>query len=132
MSDIAPKHFRTPLARVRGRGTARSGTHEFWLQRVTSVAGIPLTIAAFVIIIMLLGRNQAAVAQILGAPLVAIIMLLFIACTVTHMKIGMQEILEDYVPDESTKLTLLMSNTFFCWIVGLIAAYAILKLSFGV
>ena len=132
MSDIAPKHFRTPLARVRGRGTAKSGTHEFWLQRVTSVAGVPLTAAALIIVIMLLGRNQAAVAQILGTPLVAIIMLLFIVCTITHMKIGMQEILVDYVPDESLKLTLLLANAFFCWIVGLICAYAILKLSFGV
>jgi len=93
MSDLAPKHFRTPLARVRGHGAARSGTNDFWLQRVTSVAGIPLTAAALVIVIMLLGRNQAAVAQILGAPLVAVIMLLFVVCTVTHMKIGMQEIL---------------------------------------
>ena len=100
MSDLAPKHFRTPLAQVRGRGAAKSGTQDFWVQRVTSVAGIPLTVAAFVIVIMLLGRNQAAVAQILGAPLVAIVMLLFIVCTITHMKIGMQEILVDYVPDE--------------------------------
>jgi len=132
MSDLAPKHFRTPLARVRGRGAAKSGTQDFWVQRVTSVAGIPLTVAAFVIVIMLLGRNQAAVAQILGAPLVAVIMLLFIVCIIIHMKIGMQEILVDYVPDESLKLTLLLANSFFCWIVGLICAYAILKLSFGV
>ena len=132
MNDIAPKHFRTPLAQVRGRGAAKSGTHEFWLQRVTSVAGIPLTIMAVFIVISLLGRNQAAVAQILGSPLVAITMLLFIFCTIVHMKIGLQEILVDYVPDESTKLALLLSNTFFCWIVGLICAYAILKMSFGV
>ncbi len=132
MSDLAPKHFRTPLARVRGRGAAKSGTQDFWVQRVTSVAGIPLTVAALIIVIMLLGRNQAAVAQILGAPLVAVIMLLFIVCIIIHMKIGMQEILVDYVPDESLKLTLLLANAFFCWIVGLICAYAILKLSFGV
>jgi succinate dehydrogenase / fumarate reductase membrane anchor subunit len=132
MSDIAPKHFRTPLARVRGRGAAKSGTQDFWLQRLTSVAGIPLTIMAIVIGMLLLGRNQAAVAQILGSPFVAVIMLLFIICTVIHMKIGMQEILVDYVPEESTKLALLLANTFFCWAVGLIAAYSILKLSFGV
>ncbi len=90
MSDIAPKHFRTPLARVRGRGAAKSGTGDFWLQRLTSVAGIPLTIMAIIIGMLLLGRNQAAVAQILGSPFVAVIMLLFIICTVIHMKIGMQ------------------------------------------
>ena len=49
MSD-APKHIRTPLARVRGLGAARSGTEHFWRQRLTAVANIPLTIAAVVII----------------------------------------------------------------------------------
>jgi succinate dehydrogenase / fumarate reductase membrane anchor subunit len=132
MSEGAGKHIRTPLARVRGRGSARSGTEEFWHQRVTSVAGVPLTIAAVFIIISLLGRNQAAAAQVLGSPLVAIIMLLFIISTVVHMRIGMQVIIEDYVHADSTKLTLLMANSFFCWAVGLVSAFGILKLSFGV
>ena len=126
------KHIRTPLARVRGRGAARSGTRDFWRQRLTAVANIPLTIAAIIIIIMLLGRNQAAVAQILGAPLVAIIMLLFVASVTVHMRIGMQVIIEDYVHDESTKLTLIMANTFFAIAVALASAFGILKLSFGV
>ncbi|HEX4407888.1 MAG TPA: succinate dehydrogenase, hydrophobic membrane anchor protein [Xanthobacteraceae bacterium] len=132
MSEAAPKNFRTPLAKVRGRGAARAGTEDFWLQRMTAVAGVPLTIMAIVIAMLLLGRNQAAVAQILGSPLVAVIMLLFVICIVTHMKIGMQEILVDYVADDSMKLTFLLANTFFCWAVGLICVYAILKMSFGV
>jgi succinate dehydrogenase / fumarate reductase, membrane anchor subunit len=126
-----PEHIRTPLARVRGFGTAKSGTRDFWRQRLTAVANIPLTIAAVIILITLLGRNQAATAQILGSPAVAIILLLFIGSTVTHMKIGMQVIIEDYVHDESAKLTLVMANTFFCVTVGAIAVYALLKLSFG-
>src|SRR4051795_7907092 len=72
-------HIRTPIARVRGLGSARSGTKHFWQQRVTSVAAIPLTIAFFVIVANVLGRNHAAVVQILGSPLVAILLLLFIA-----------------------------------------------------
>ena len=70
--------MRTPMRRVRGLGAAHSGTQTFWHQRITSVAGIPLTIALVVIVISLLGRSHAAVVQILGSPLVAIIMLLFI------------------------------------------------------
>jgi succinate dehydrogenase / fumarate reductase membrane anchor subunit len=131
MSEPA-KHIRTPLARVRGFGAAHSGTNHFWRQRLTAVAGIPLTIAVVVIIVMLLGRNQAAVAQILGSPLVAIIMLLFIGSITTHMKIGMQVVIEDYVHDDTVKLALVMANTFFCIAVGLASAYGILKLSFGV
>jgi len=126
------KHIRTPLARVRGRGAARSGTRDFWRQRLTAVANVPLTIAAIIIIITLLGRNQTAVAQIIGAPLVAIIMLLFVASVTVHMRIGMQVIIEDYVHDESTKLTLIMANTFFAIAVALASAFGILKLSFGV
>ena len=131
MSDNV-KHIRTPLARVRGRGAARSGTRDFWRQRLTAVANIPLTIAAIIIMITLLGRNQAAVAQILGAPLVAIIMLLFVASVTVHMRIGMQVIIEDYVHDESTKLTLIMANTFFAIAVALASAFGILKLACGV
>jgi succinate dehydrogenase / fumarate reductase, membrane anchor subunit len=126
-----PKHIRTPLARVRGLGAARSGTDHFWRQRLTAVANIPLTIAAVVIIIMLLGRNQAAVAQILGSPPVAIIMLLFIASITMHMRIGMQVIIEDYVHDEIAKLALIMANAFFTIAVALTSAFGILKLAFG-
>ena len=130
MSDT-PKHMRTPLARVRGLGAARSGTDHFWRQRLTAVANIPLTIAAVVIIIMLLGRNQAAAAQILGSPLVAIIMLLFIASITMHMRIGMQVVIEDYVHDEIAKLALIMANAFFTIAIALTCAFGILKLAFG-
>jgi succinate dehydrogenase membrane anchor subunit len=126
------RHIRTPLARVRGRGAARSGTGHFWRQRLTAVANIPLTIAAIIIIITLLGRNQAAAAQILGSPLVAMIMLLFVISVTVHMRIGMQVIIEDYVHDESVKLTLIMANTFFAVAVALGSAFGILKLAFGV
>jgi succinate dehydrogenase / fumarate reductase membrane anchor subunit len=123
---------RTPLARVGHLGSARSGTEHFWRQRLTAVANIPLTIAVAAIIMGLFGRNHAAVAKILGSPLVAIIMLMFITSIVYHMWLGMQTIIEDYVQREPLKLVMLMGNTFFCIAVGLTAVFAILNLSFGV
>ena len=124
--------MRTPMGRVRGLGTAHSGTGTFWHQRITSVAAIPLTIALFVIGISLLGRSPAAVAQILGSPIVAIIMLLFVLNTAYHMWIGLQEIIVDYVHEEKMKLAALMANMFFCFAAALACVFAILKLSFGV
>ena len=129
---MAAGKLSTPLARVRGLGSARSGTAEFWRQRLTSVAGVPLSIAFVVIAISLLGRNHAAVVQILGSPFVAVVMLLFIVSICIHMRIGMQVIVEDYVHDERIKLVLLMANTFFCVAIGLASAFAILMLSFKV
>jgi succinate dehydrogenase / fumarate reductase membrane anchor subunit len=123
---------RTPLARVRGLGSAKTGTAQFWHQRLTAVANVPLTIAFVLIVVALLGRNHAAAQQILGSPLVAIVMLLFIGSITYHMRIGMQVIIEDYVHEETAKLALIMLNTFFAVAVALASAYAIFKLSFGV
>lgn len=131
MSDHLPRTMRTPLGRVRHLGSAHNGTGHFWHQRLTAVAGVPLTIAMVTIVIGLLGRNHAAVVQILGSSFVAIVMLLFIISSVYHMWLGMQVIVEDYVHDENWKLVTLMANTFFSFAVGLAAVFAILKLSFG-
>jgi succinate dehydrogenase / fumarate reductase, membrane anchor subunit len=127
-----PSSMRTSLNRVRGYGSARSGTEHFIQQRLTAIANIPLTIAAVVIVISLIGRNHAAVAQILGSTPVAIIMVLFIVSTFYHMRIGMQVIIEDYVHEEGAKYALLVLNTFFAVVAGFSSIYAILKLSFGV
>jgi succinate dehydrogenase / fumarate reductase, membrane anchor subunit len=124
--------MRTPLRRVRGFGSARSGTEHFWYQRLTSVALVPLSIAVVLIMVALLGRNHAAVVQILGSPIVAVIMLLFVIAMAYHMKLGMQVIIEDYVHDEAQKFSLLIGNSFFCFVIALAAMFAILKLSFGV
>ena len=129
---VAGKKMSTPLARVRGLGSAKSGTEHFWRQRLTAVANVPLTIGFVFIVVGLLGRNHAAVVQILGSPLVAVIMLLFIVSITTHMRIGMQVIIEDYVHDEGHKFFLLIANTFFAFAIGLASAFAILMLSFKV
>jgi succinate dehydrogenase / fumarate reductase, membrane anchor subunit len=124
--------MRTPLGRVRGLGSAKTGTEDFWQQRLTAIASVPLTIAGVVLVISLTGRSYPAVKQILASPLVAVLMLLFVLATTWHMKIGVQVVIEDYVTDEKQKITLVMLNIFFAVAIGLACAYAILKLSFGV
>ena len=126
------KSMRTPLGRVRSLGASHSGTSDFWRQRLTAVAMTLLMVPVIVVVMMLLGRNQAGAAQILGSPLVAIILLLFIVASVWHMKIGMQVVIEDYVHSEVVKLVAIMANNFFSVAVALASIYAILKLSSGV
>lgn len=131
MSD-ARHSMRTPLGRVRNLGSARSGTSDFWRQRLTAVATTLLTVPVIFIVLALAGRNHAATQQILASPLVAIIMALFIIASAIHMKIGMQVIIEDYIHDEKLKLAAIIGNVFFCSVVTLASLYAIFKLSSGV
>ena len=131
-SPSPPKTMRTPLSRVRYLGASHSGTSDFWRQRVTAVAVTLLIVPVIVVVMILLGRNQAGAAQILGSLPIAIIMLLFIIASAWHMKIGMQVVIEDYVHHEKIKLASIMANNFFSIVVALASIYAILKLSSGV
>ena len=130
----APKSpsMRTPLARVRSLGSSHSGTSDFWRQRLTAVAMTVLIVPVIVVVLMLIGSNQAGAKQIFSSLPIAIIMLLFIVASAWHMKIGMQVVIEDYVHNEKIKLASVMANTFFCIAVALASIYAILKMSSGV
>jgi succinate dehydrogenase / fumarate reductase membrane anchor subunit len=123
--------MRTPLARVRRLGAAHAGTSDFFRQRVSAVAMALLLIPIAVIMIMLVGRDQAAAIHLLGSPLVAIIMIFFIVAGTWHMKIGMQVVLEDYMHNEGLKLAAIIANNFFAFAVGLASIFAIFKLSVG-
>ena len=131
-SSSPQKTMRTPLSRVRYLGASHSGTSDFWRQRLTGVAMTLLIVPVIVVVLMLLGRNQAGAKLILGSLPIAIIMLLFIVASAWHMKIGMQVVIEDYVHSEKLKLACVMANNFFSAAVALASIYAILKLSSGV
>jgi succinate dehydrogenase / fumarate reductase membrane anchor subunit len=124
--------IRTPRALAAGLGAARSGTNHWWEQRLTSIALVPLVFAGIVIVMSIVGRNHAATVQILGSPIVAIIMLLFIFTTTFHMKLGAQSVIEDYIQSKPLKTALLIGNSFLCVVLWLACTFAILKLSFGV
>jgi succinate dehydrogenase / fumarate reductase membrane anchor subunit len=124
--------MRTPLARVRSLGASHSGTSDFWRQRLTAVAMTVLIVPVIVVVLMLIGSNQAGAKQIFSSLPIAIIMLLFIVASAWHMKIGMQVVIEDYVHNEKIKLASVIANNFFCIAVALASIYAILKMSSGV
>lgn len=124
--------MKTPMKRVRGLGSARSGTEHFWLQRLTALANIPLTIGFLCVVYAALGKDTAAARAVLARPFDAFIIALFVISGAVHMKLGMQTIIEDYVHGEASKLALLALNTLFAFLIAAACVFAVLKLTFGV
>lgn len=121
MSDM-----RTPLKRVRGLGSARTGTTLFWMQRLTALANVPLILFLLVSVLALAGADYETVRGYLANPIVAIALLLLVASSTWHMCIGMQVIIEDYIHGPSAKAALLAVNFVFSAAIALACAYAIL------
>jgi succinate dehydrogenase / fumarate reductase, membrane anchor subunit len=123
--------LRTPLAKVRGLGSAKEGTDHFWKQRITAVANIFLVAYLIVLLVQLAGADYATVKRALARPQNAIALLGLVISGAMHMRLGMQTIIEDYVHSEGRKVAALMLNTFFSIFIGITCVFAVLKLSFG-
>ena len=122
---------RTQLGRVRGLGSAKSGTGHWWAQRLTAVALIPLVVWFAVSVIVLTGAPHASVTAWLGNPLNATLMVLLIFATFHHAQLGLQVVIEDYVPGEGTRLALMMLVKFAAILLGTGSVIAVLKLCFA-
>jgi succinate dehydrogenase / fumarate reductase membrane anchor subunit len=123
--------MRSPLSRVQHLGSAHGGTDTFWRQRLTGAANVPLVVGVIVVITLLVGRPHAEVAAVLGSPFVAALFVLLFVSVGIHMRIGMKEIVEDYVHNEGLKVTVLVASTFFSIAVATVAILAVLKLLAG-
>ena len=122
---------KTPLGRVLGLGSAKSGTEHWWVQRVTAIAGIPLVIFLIGFVLAHIGATRAEVVASLSNPLVAILLALTLINLLWHMKLGLQVVIEDYIHTPRNKFAALLFNSFFTVVMGVAALYAILKMSFG-
>ena len=122
--------MRTPLKKVRGLGSSKEGTHHFWMQRMTAVALVPLFIFFILFVIAHLGASYETVIGSLANPFVAVLMGMMVIAGLIHMRIGMQEVIDDYVHNELLKLSALMANTFFTVLVGGFCLFALLKIAF--
>jgi len=122
--------MRTPLKKVRGLGSAKGGTEHFWVQRLTAVALVPLFLFFIIFVIANAGASYEQVVGSLANPFVAVLMGLMIIAGLIHMRIGMQEIIDDYIHNEPLKLAALMANTFFAVLIGGLCLFAILKIAF--
>ena len=130
MSDkISIRVMRSQLGRVRGSGSAHSGVHHWYAERLTAIALVPLTLWFIFSVLRLLGAPQEAVVQWAGNPVNAVLLLALIAMTFHHMQLGIQVVLEDYVDAKWLMNVLILVTKAVAGLLGLMAAVAVLKLS---
>jgi succinate dehydrogenase / fumarate reductase membrane anchor subunit len=121
--------LRTPLGRVRGLGSARAGTHHWWMQRVTSLALLPLTIWFVISVIGLAGASYGETLAFIGAPINAVLMLALVAATFHHMASGLQVVVEDYVRGELRRMGLILLIKGGCALMALACVFAVLRIA---
>lgn len=123
--------MRTPLSSVRGRGSAKFGTDDYWVQRLTAAVLVPLSVVLIIFLVRNGAASHATVREALANPICAVLVAAAIIAGVVHMRIGMQVIIEDYTPSDDWKLVFILLNNFFSALVALAILWAVAKLSFG-
>ena len=121
--------YLTDRKRAIGHGSAKDGTGHFIQQRVTAIAMVPLTVLFVLPFGYNLGAGYDRVIEAYSHPINAIIAILFIFTNFTHLRLGLQVVIEDYVHDHGARTALLIANTLFCWLFGLIGVLAIAKIA---
>ena len=123
--------FRTPLGRVRGLGSAKDGTGHWWMQRLTALALVPITVWFVISVIGMAGASYAEFSDWLANPLVAGLFLILIAATFYHAVLGLQVVVEDYLHNEGMKIATLLVIKAAAVLLGLTAALSVLRLLFA-
>ena len=121
----------TAIGRVRGLGSARSGAHHWWHERLTSVSTLILFVWLLASLLRLPSLGHGAVTEWLASPIAAVPMLLLIVSTFWHLKLGMQVIIEDYVHEGGWKFFSITLLNFFTIGAGALAFFSVLKIAFG-
>lgn len=122
---------RTPFARVRGLGASGTGTREYWFLKLTSVALLPLSVFILGLLIALKDADHARVVEAIGAPYVAVPLVFFIIANAVHMRLGMQNVIDDYIHDKGLKKLSVGANLFFSYGTAAAAFYFLLKIGLG-
>jgi succinate dehydrogenase / fumarate reductase membrane anchor subunit len=122
--------MRSQLGRVRGLGSARSGTAHWWAERVTSLALIPLTIWFLFAALHLTGHSRLDVAHWAANPINATLLVATLLVTFHHTALGLQVVLEDYIHIERVRMASLLAVKGLCALLALASVIAVLKLAF--
>jgi len=121
--------LRTPLGKVLGRGSAGEGTSHWWVQRVTAIALIPLTLWFAISILGKPLHSYEAVSGWLGQPWVAVFTILLAITLAWHSWLGVQVVIEDYVHAKGAKTFLLLLSTFVHFAAVVAAVFAVMILA---
>ena len=124
-------NLRSPLANVRGLGSAKEGTHHFWYQRVTALVLVPLTIWIMTTIVMMTATDYETVRIWIQSPLNSLLLLFFIIALFFHAQLGVQVVIEDYIHSEWQKISCIILIKFLAILAGMASALAIIKIFLG-
>jgi len=123
--------FRTPIKEAKGLGASGHGTGHWWLQRLTAIALVPLTIWFVLGIATFSGADYAAATGWLGAPINAVLMVLFVGTVFFHGTLGLQVVLEDYVASQALRMGLTIAVKFAAIALTALAVFAVFSIAFG-
>jgi len=123
------KTMATPLARVRGTGSAQAGAAHWWHERVSALAVFLLFVWFVVSLARLPALDQATIAEWLASPLAAAPMLLLVFTTFWHLQMGLIVVIEDYVHDEGGRQFWATMVKFAAILCGTLAAVSVLKIA---
>ncbi|MGI9333350.1 MAG: succinate dehydrogenase, hydrophobic membrane anchor protein [Gammaproteobacteria bacterium] len=123
--------FRSALSQVRGLGSAKEGTKHFWMQRVTAVALVPLSLWFAASLAVMTGAEYEAAYNWLRSPIVGVLMLGMVVALFYHAYLGLRIVVEDYVHGEGLKVASLVALKLILFALGVGAMLAVLKVFLG-
>ena len=126
---MAVTRMRSPLGRAIGLGSAKEGVEHWWLQRITAVALVPLSLWFVIAIIRLVGADSDGVRDWVANPLPAIMLVLLLIATFYHAALGLQVVIEDYIHAELTKLGLVVIVRLGCFALAVAGMFAVLSMA---
>lgn len=129
-----PSHFKTPLKRARGLGSAKSGTHHWWLVKITSILLVPLTLWFLFSLLTLLagGSNYAEALAWVQKPYNAILLVILLGTNFYHAGLAGQEIIIDYVPNHKIQVPAALVYRLFCYGLGLLSIFTVFYITFRI
>lgn len=120
----------TNIGKVRGHGSAQHGAHHWILQRVTAVGNLALIAWLLISLLRLPNYEHELLIGWLSSPLVAVPMMLMLVSIFWHLRLGLQVLIEDYVPDHGLKFGIIILLNFFAIGGAALGIFAVAKVAF--